>query len=134
MVCVHCSQQTRVINSRLQKRSNQIWRRRKCLGCGAVFSTEEAVRHATTWAVRGISGSFQPFERDKLFLSLYRSCQHRQNALEDAAALTITVTKKLLGHTKNGALDSQMIAQYSQVALNRFDRVASTHYRAFHQQ
>ena len=134
MVCIHCGEHTQVINSRAQRRNNQVWRRRQCVGCNSVFSTEEAIQLAAVWAVRGKSGSLGHFQRDKLFLSLYRSCQHRNNAAGDAAALTSTVIKKLLGHVKDGSLDSQIIARYAQVVLNRFDRTASTHYQAFHQQ
>jgi len=111
---------------------NQIWRRRKCLQCGAIFSTEETATYAGAWAVRSPSGALQPFSRDKLLLSLHRSCQHRKTALSDASALTDTVIKKLLNSVQDGVVDSQAVLQISQVALNRFDKAASVHYQAFH--
>ena len=73
-----------------------------------------------------------PFSRDKLLLSIYKSCSHRSNALGDAAALTDTVIKRILKSAKDGPLDSRFIKQTVQVALNRFDKVASVHYQAFH--
>jgi len=121
-----------VIHSRHQKKLNQVWRRRKCKQCGAVFSTEESVTYGGTWAVRGASGALQPFSRDKLLLSLYISCKHRKSALEDASALADTVIRKLLDKARDGTLDSQMITDTAQVALNRFDKAASTHYAAYH--
>jgi transcriptional repressor NrdR len=132
MVCVHCGAKTRVLNSRWQRRSNQIWRRRKCLKCGSVFTTEEIASYGAAWVVRGKNGPSVPFSRDKLFLSLYKSCQHRQTALEDAGALTDTIINKLVSHVHNGVIDSATMAQVVRVALNRFDGVASVHYQAFH--
>lgn len=132
MVCVHCGQKTQVINSRARVRNNQVWRRRQCLGCGAVFSTLEIADYSAAWTVRGNSGRFTPFSRDKLLLSLYRSCGHRADPLNDAAGLTDTVIKKLLTHVKDGSLNAQTVARTVQVALNRFDKAASVHYQAFH--
>lgn len=131
MVCVHCGGKTKVINSRRQQRGNQVWRRRQCLGCGAVFSTTEGVQHELAWTVRH-GKRFEPFSRDKLFLSLHSSCQHRKTALSDAKSLTETVIGKLRARVKDGALETADIARTAQVALNRFDKAASVHYRAFH--
>ena len=74
----------------------------------------------------------EPFSRDKLFLSLYKSCGHRQTALNDARGLTETAIGKLRAHITNGSLESSDITLVVQVALNRFDKAASVHYRAFH--
>jgi len=131
MVCIYCGGQTRVVNSRPQARSNRVWRRRRCLACAAVFSTEEAVRHELAWRVRN-GKHLQPFLRDKLFLSLYESCRHRKTALSDADGLTETVIKKLQGYTANGTVSPHDIARVAQVALNRFDRAAGVQYQAFH--
>lgn len=132
MVCIQCGSQTQVINSRHQKRSNQVWRRRKCRQCGTVFSSGEIAAYGTAWAVQGTSGALTPFSRDKLLLSLHRSLQHRKTALNDAGALANTVTKKLSGSVQDGVIDSQTIIHAVQVALNRFDKVASVSYVAFH--
>jgi hypothetical protein len=60
------------------------------------------------------------------------SCQHRSTALHDAAALTDTVISNIVGHDTGGELNSSTIKQAAVVALNRFDKVASTYYSAFH--
>jgi transcriptional regulator NrdR family protein len=132
MVCVHCGGVTRVINSRAQKRSNRVWRRRQCVMCRLVFSTEESVQYENVWLVMDSSGTYSPFSSHKLQLSLYRSCQHRQTALNDAVALSKTIIQKLQPKFKDGLIDSQTIVQVSQVALNRFDRAASVNYGAYH--
>ncbi len=132
MVCIHCGGQTAVVNSRHQRRLNQVWRRRLCKSCEAVFTTEEAASYEGSWAVVSPSGGLAPFSRDKLLLSLHRSLQHRPEALHDAVALSDTIMKKLLSLVQNGRLEAQQIRTTAQVALNRFDQAASTHYAAFH--
>jgi transcriptional repressor NrdR len=134
MVCVVCNGETRVINSRLQKRSNQVWRRRQCLVCNTVFTTGETVQYANVWRVKGTDDSYSLFSRDKLLISIYRSCQHRPTALADAAALTDTVISKLQPKSIDGILDAQTIVRITNVALNRFDQAASMHFEAFHKQ
>jgi transcriptional repressor NrdR len=131
MVCVLCGKKTSVVNSRLQRKTNQVWRRRQCLSCKAVFSTQETVQHELAWLVSD-KGRFEPFSRDKLFLSLYKSCEHRKTALSDAKGLTDTVIGKLQPHLEGSTLKAGDIAAVAQVALNRFDKAASVHYQAFY--
>ena len=132
MVCIQCGAKTHIVNSRHQRRSNQVWRRRQCWDCQAVFTTEEVVQYETAWTVLKRTGDLQPFSRDKLFLSLYQACKHRQTALRDAGALTDTVIRKLTAHVTHGAVNSRSIANTAQVALNRFDDAASVSYQAFY--
>ncbi len=131
MVCTYCSQPTRVVNSRHQKKSNQVWRRRQCVSCQATFSTEEAIQHELAWIVQA-KGAVQPFSRDKLFLSLYSACEHRKTALKDAQGLTATVMSKLPRYSAAGTLNAEDIARVTQVTLNRFDQAASTRYQSLH--
>lgn len=134
MVCVHCGAHTRVINSRLQKRANSVWRRRQCQVCRAIFTTEEVARYQAAWTVADERHGRPPiaFERDKLFLSLYRSLEHRSTAVADASSLTDTVIQKVAAEVVNGSLSVAALRRTAQVALNRFDTVASVHYQAFH--
>jgi transcriptional repressor NrdR len=132
MVCIQCGAETKVTNSRHQKRANQVWRRRQCLSCGAVFTTEEKADYGAAWQVSGWEGHLEPFSRDKLLLSLYDSLRHRPTALRDAGGLVETVISRLVEHVSSGTIDARMIAQISQVALNRFDSAASISYQAFH--
>jgi transcriptional repressor NrdR len=132
MVCIYCSGALEVTNSRAQARQNQVWRRRHCKQCGAVFTTNEAVDYAKSLAVQGRDGSLSPFKRDKLLLSIFKSCQHRKSALEDAAALTDTVLARTLQENRTGRLGSMDIAQAVLASLRRFDTAAAVHYEAYH--
>lgn len=132
MVCVQCGSKTSVENSRHQIRTNRVWRRRQCQKCGTVFTTEEQIDYSGIWRVRPPKGPLRPFERDKLFVSLLRSCQHRKTAISDAVALTDTVINKLLTHIEDGVIESGHIIEVAQVALSRFDNAAGVHYAAYH--
>ena len=132
MVCIQCQNETQVINSRLQKRSNQVWRRRKCNNCGSVVTTHEAADYNAAWRVQSETKSLMPFDRDKLFLSLYKSLQHRSTAITDATSITDTVIKNLLTVQMSGLLQPKQIAETVVTSLTRFDTAASIHYQAFH--
>ena len=132
MKCIYCGAETQVTNSRHQKRVNQVWRRRKCQECGAVFSTHESAAYDAAWRVRTAQGVLQPFNQNKLLVSLYKSLEHRTSALGDADALTSTIMGKLLATAQNGLLDRSDIVRTALEILKRFDTPASVHYAAFH--
>ena len=133
MVCIQCGSETRVTNSRHQKRANQVWRRRHCQNCDFIFTTEETVNYETTWRVKDRSGRYTAFKPLKLVFSLYRSLQHRSTALEDAQALSLTIISRLSSPaTGDGIIDRLAILNTAQVALSRFDNLASLHYEANH--
>lgn len=132
MVCIYCGHDTQVINSRLQKRPNQVWRRRKCLECGAIFSTHEAATYETAWRVKVADNTLAPFVRNKLLIALHKSLEHRPSALDDATALTDTIMGKLLKIANNGLILASDITKVSYDVLRRFDTAAAISYRAFH--
>jgi transcriptional repressor NrdR len=133
MVCIYCGNETQVANSRPQKQLNQVWRRRKCLQCQAIFSTHEVAAYDTSWRVKTINDGLVPFKRNKLLVSLYKSLAHRPTALEDATALTDTIIGLLLKSAQNGLIEAQTITNNAAEVLHRFDTAAAVHYRAFHQ-
>lgn len=133
MVCIYCGGSTQVSNSRLQKRNNAVWRRRACANCQAIFTTIESTDLSSAVMVNGPKGRLTPFNRDRLLISVHESCKHRQNALDDALALTQTIVGdiiKTLGTT--GAIEKEVISTVSYAVLERFDPVAATVYAAYH--
>lgn len=134
MVCTYCSSETAVTNSRLQKRSNSVWRRRKCLNpeCAALFSTSESVDYEKSWVVQYADSSLSPFLRDKLFVSIYNSLRHRKNALDEAIGLTGSVISILGVKITDGRMPSKAISQEIYRILGRFDKAAAVSYQAFH--
>lgn len=131
MVCIYCGHDTKVINSRHQKRANNIWRRRKCLNCGAITTTIEKNDLSGALSVRR-QNSIRPFSRDVLFLSVHDSLRHRKAATDDAGALYDTILSQLAPHIDQGVIDRDVIVTITTEILDRFDKAAATSYAAFH--
>ena len=131
MVCIYCGSDTQVTNSRHQKRLNQVWRRRKCSNCGAIFSTAEGANTSQALSVQKKNG-LEPFSRDTLFISVYDSLRHRKTVLNDATALTGTIISTLTPLADNASIDRDVIVTVTTTVLQRFDKPAATHYQAFH--
>lgn len=119
-------------NSRPQKRLNQIWRRRSCTTCGAVFTTHESLDYSKGLVVQNDKNKITPFQREKLFLSIYRSCRHRKNSLEDAIGLTETVIGKITKLVTGGSISASILAQEAFETLQNFDQAGSVQYSAYH--
>ena len=131
MVCIYCQNKCRVINSRYQKRTNGIWRRRKCLNCNSIFTTQEAALLNEYWSVRTKQGHLSSFNRNRLFISIYKSLSHRKGAIDDATDITDTIINKLLDY-KVLVLDIDYILDISLSVLNNFDKVAAIYFKAYY--
>lgn len=131
MVCIYCGSETKVTNSRPQKRANKVWRRRQCLSCMAIFTTTEVVDLSGSVRVAK-QKHLQAFQRDKLLLSIHDSLKHRKTAVSDATGLTDTVIARLYPLMTDSVLHTADIAVITLEVLNRFDKTAATHYAAFH--
>jgi transcriptional regulator NrdR family protein len=134
MVCLYCGAPTQVTNSRHQRRSNQVWRRRKCEDCNAVLTTIESFDYSKGLMLQTPTNKLIPFKKEKLFLSIYKSCEHRKNALDDATALTQTVLTKVVqpGSRLAGQLPIHLLASTVFETLKNFDKVSAIQYSAFH--
>lgn len=136
MVCIYCGNETEVANSRPKAKTPSVWRRRVCKLCVAQFTTTELPDYAKALLVQNLRGTkLQPFRRDKLFLSLYKSLGHRQDALDSSTALTQTVIGRLLRkkYIINGVVNTRSISSVAYEVLKRFDPLAATTYKAYHQ-
>ncbi len=131
MKCLYCKGTTRVTNSRPQKRSNAIWRRRKCLQCGNVVSTTESINYESALRVRLKSGKLVVFDPYVLLISVYDSLKHRPTPVKDASALTQTIISQLVAKSQ-AIISTQEIAQNTKLTLENFDKVAFVHYDAFY--
>jgi len=96
-----------------------------------VFTTTEAVELSGSLVVRHADGSLQPFSRDKLFISVLRAVGHRQQPLNDASALTITIIANIL-HSNTAAINSAAITKFALTVLQNFDKAAAVQYQAYH--
>jgi len=131
MVCLYCGGGTKVGNSRLQRRSNQVWRRRICKRCGAVFTTHEAIDLSSTLLVTS-GGVPKPFVTDMLFTELLLAMSHRKNAYLDAREATNTVIKRLLELPGKPLYSPPQISLITSDILKKLDKRAHLRYTAEH--
>ena len=134
MVCIYCGAETSVVNSRPQKRLNKVWRRRNCSSCRAIFTSIEspALTESLMIADNSSKHTLRPFLRDKLLMSIYSSCRHRQESISDATALTDTVLSHLPAISQEAVVNRLELIKTVESVLKRFDTAAAVHYSAFH--
>ena len=132
MVCIYCGGNTQVTNSRLQKRNNTVWRRRLCSSCCQLFTTIEQADLAGS--IRIIHDTtLKPFSRDQLLMDVYEACKHRTQPLEDAQALTLTMSGQIIRElASDGTISHAKFTDIILTILERFDPVAATVYKAYH--
>jgi transcriptional repressor NrdR len=131
MVCVYCGCDTSVVNSRLQKRNNQVWRRRKCAVCKAVFTTHEAVELPTSLLVQA-GASTKPFLPDMVFTEVLLAMQDRKDSYVDAREVTNTVIKHLLRLPDSPLFAPKRISLAISKVLGRLDKRAQLRFVAEH--
>lgn len=130
MVCPYCHSKTQVTNSRRQKRLNAVWRRRQCVACGAVFSTEEQMSFDTVWLVDN-GNQTVPFHRETLYFSIANSIPTDTNHLIHASELTDTVIKSLQKRQTAVLSLSDIISDVESV-LSKYNALAALKYASEH--
>lgn len=133
MVCIYCGSPTKTNNSRPTRSGHQVWRRKSCKSCRAVFTTRESADLAEAIRVQTTEKALEAFQRDKLLISLYRSLSHRKTALKDAGELVDTVMQELIPLLNRGVINTAIIAKCVQTILERFDHAAAVYYKAHYQ-
>ena len=131
MVCIYCGKDTEVINSRPQRRSNQVWRRRQCKACGTVFTTHEAIDLSNALMVDS-RGSRGPFQSDKLFSDLLSALQDREDRYLAAREATNTVINRLLKESDAPLFSTSQISSEAGAVLSKLDRRAWLRFVAEH--
>ena len=131
MVCVYCGSATSVTNSRLSKRNNSVWRRRKCTTCSSIFTTFEEADLSSVFMIERKNGKLEPFDRTLLLTSIYDCSKHLPKPAENANELTNTVVLKLL-NKKSAILTRNDIIKATSLVLKNFNEVTAVQYAAFH--
>lgn len=132
MVCIYCGAATRVTNSRHRKQTAQVWRRHICTSCKAVFTSTESVDLSKSLVLEMPDKSLRPFTKEKLFLSIHKSCEHRKTAVDDALALTDTVIAKIVRAGTQSLISGQQLAKSVHETLSNFDTASAVQFAAYH--
>jgi transcriptional regulator NrdR family protein len=102
------------------------------LKCASIFTSTEHPDLPASIMVLRPDNLLEPFNRDKLFLSIYKSCEHRPKAIEDATALTQIISTHLLASPTSGKLALNTITTTALTVLGRYDKTAATVYSAYY--
>ena len=131
MVCIYCGGDTKVTNSRWQKRNNQVWRRRECTACHAVFTSHEAFELESALSVSQ-NGRISPFMPDLLLKELMMALQDRNDVYTASREVMGTATAKLLTLPQKPVFSPADISKTVSGVLRRFDKRAYLRYIADH--
>lgn len=131
MVCVYCGSETSVSNSRRQKRNNQIWRRRQCTKCKAIFTTHEGADLSSLLVVND-KGRHIPFLEDILFVDILRALSHRKDCYRASREVTATIIKQLLVLPSKPVFEPRQISAAAASVLERLDQRAWLRFAAEH--
>lgn len=130
MKCPYCRyEDTEVFNSRATKFQTQIWRRRKCLSCGASFTTYEAPDLSFLRVIKK-TGKKQRYSRAKLFAGIYGAFLSIPSKETTVDAVTETIESKLLD-TRKKELTSTEVATIVLSTLKHFNTAAFVRFLAY---
>jgi transcriptional repressor NrdR len=133
MFCINCFHtNTSVANSRPNKKQPQVWRRRKCPKCGAVFTTYERPSLADNTPISRPDGTTDTFNLGKLLISISKAFTHSPiDAEYNALWLAQTVEDTL--STQRKVITPEDIEATTHQVLKQFDELAAVQYAAQHQ-
>ncbi len=132
MICPYCGYKSHVVNSRSHSKQDAVWRRRECIKCLSIWTTDEKYELSTTHRVfEDKTSDFEPFQRDKLFVSILDSLRHRKRRTQEAGAITDTIINKIL-HDRTAIIKTTKIQELTYKTLRLFDPTAAAVYNATH--
>jgi transcriptional repressor NrdR len=130
MKCPYCNSESSVTNSRLQKRSNSVWRRRKCQKCHAIWTTSERLQASGTFKVQ-TNMLMVDFRPETLLISIYEVLKHRKSPDTDAQYVSNTVIEDLQ-NLKQPSFTTTQITTTTYNVLKNYDKLASELYKTIH--
>ena len=128
MFCVYCNyRDTKVINSRPNKKRPLVWRRRQCLSCDRIITTPEIPATDDNIKIYNDSEAPTAFSVPRLAFSLTQSLSGVDSPSETAFWLAQTVYETVLT-LNTPLLSSQQLATHTHAILKRYDKRSALHY------
>lgn len=134
MICIKCSADTKVTNSRPHKKTPSVWRRRECRACGTVFTTTEVVADDSyQFTVIAADAAKTAFSLPRLMISIVSALGYKQSATiaDDSYWLAQTITQ-MIQATATDTITTEALSLYAHDALSNFDATAGIQYGARH--
>lgn len=133
MICINCSHDTKVTNSRPHKKTPSVWRRRQCTSCGTIFTTMESIAD-NAYSFRVVKAdSKEEFSIPRLMVSVFASLAHRSGSAtaDDAYWLAQTVAQNIQA-TATDTVTAEALARQTWETVSFFDATAGIQYGARH--
>lgn len=134
MICIKCSTDTKVTNSRPHKKTPSVWRRRECKACGTTFTTHEVVADdGYELIVKDRKNSKSSYSLPRLMMSIVAALGHRPApaSSDEAYWLAQTITQEVQA-TATDSIQSSYLADVAYETLSHFDATAALQYGARH--
>lgn len=103
------------------------------MSCSNIFTTHEAA-DLTSGVMVSYTGTkdLLPLHKERLLISVYECCKHRQSSVGDATQLTATILSRLRPLMSTGKIQRNQIVATTIQILKNFDKAAATMYEAYH--
>ena len=133
MLCIRCSNKTKVTNSRPHKKTPGVWRRRACTSCGTTFTTHERLSdsHYMFNVIKGNHSS--RFSLPVLMVSIFQSLGHLPlaEASEESYWLAQTIAQSVQ-ESAHDHVSSHHLARETYDVLTHYDEGAAVFYGLRH--
>ena len=131
MRCPFCGyEDTKVIDSRPADGKKR--RRRECTNCQKRFTTFEVVERPLLMVVKR-DGSFEPFDRQKLFNAMLRACAKRPVSYETLERAVSSIEQALFS-SYDREIPSMRIGELTMQELKKIDEVAYVRFASVYRQ
>lgn len=133
MKCPGCAHpESKVVDSRPNSDGSSIRRRRECLHCHKRFTTYEIIEIVPIVVVKKDT-SREPFDRNKLLLSIIRACDKRQVSRNDMEKI-VTEIEQLLQNSLQNEIPTSYIGELVMRKLKELDEVAYVRFASVYRQ
>ncbi|MEI6518571.1 MAG: transcriptional regulator NrdR [bacterium] len=133
MRCPFCqTDDTRVIETRVNDEQGAIRRRRECQDCHRRFTTYERHEEPQLFVIKK-DGRREQFDRDKLLLGINRACQKRPVSREKIAEAAFAIERKMRDTLKD-EVSSQALGDMVMKSLRNLDEVAYVRYASVYKE
>jgi transcriptional repressor NrdR len=130
VLCPHCEEPTKVLESRSAAAGTTVRRRRHCPSCGHRFTTYE--RYEPSLFVRKRGGRRQEFDRAKLRGGMVRAAHKRPIAESEIDAIVDRIAAE--AEAEGGELPSQRVGEICLDGLRHVDRIAYLQFAAVYKE
>ncbi len=133
MRCPFCqTDDTRVIETRVNDEQGAIRRRRECQDCRRRFTTYERHEEPQLFVIKK-DGRREQFDREKLLIGINRACQKRPVSREKIAETAFAIERKMRDTLKD-EVSSQVLGDMVMQSLRNLDEVAYVRYASIYKE